>query len=75
MAMDHIYSMTVKLFGAQADFLIVSARTAGNQTDPDGISLFVVPAGADGSATPPPRPRGRTRRRPLRWRPRPGAGP
>jgi alkylation response protein AidB-like acyl-CoA dehydrogenase len=32
----------VVLFGAQADSLIVSARTAGNTGDTDGISLFVL---------------------------------
>lgn len=31
-----------------ADALIVSARTAGATTDSDGLSLFVVPRGADG---------------------------
>lgn len=31
-----------------ADQLVVSARTAGATTDRDGISLFVVPANADG---------------------------
>lgn len=35
---------TVVLHGAQADQLIVSARSNGNQRDTDGISLFVVPA-------------------------------
>lgn len=34
--------------GANADYLVVSARTAGAQTDRDGISLFLVPADADG---------------------------
>ncbi len=29
--------------GAQADYLIVSVRTAGNDNDQDGISLFIVP--------------------------------
>lgn len=38
----------VVLFGAQADHLIVSARTAGAQSDHDGISLFVVPTDAAG---------------------------
>ena len=39
---------TVVLHGAQADQLIVSARSDGNQRDIDGISLFVVPADAAG---------------------------
>jgi alkylation response protein AidB-like acyl-CoA dehydrogenase len=34
--------------GANADTLIVAARTAGEQTDRNGISLFVVPADAAG---------------------------
>ena len=34
--------------GASADTLIVSARTSGEQFDTDGISLFVVPADAEG---------------------------
>ena len=34
---------TVVLHGAQADHLIVSARSSGAQRDTDGISLFVVP--------------------------------
>ena len=34
--------------GANADHLIVSARTAGDQSDRSGISLFLVPADADG---------------------------
>jgi len=38
----------VVLNGPSADFLVVSARTAGGQRDPDGVSLFVVPADADG---------------------------
>lgn len=36
-------------FGAQADHLIVSARTASTFNDADGISLFVVPADATGA--------------------------
>jgi len=36
------------LNGPSADFLIVSARTSGDQRDVDGVSLFVVPANADG---------------------------
>lgn len=39
---------TVVLHGAQADCLVVSARTGGAQRDTDGISLFVVPADAYG---------------------------
>ena len=39
---------TVVLHGAQADQLIVSARTGGGQSDTDGISLFLVPAEASG---------------------------
>ncbi|MEE4161299.1 MAG: acyl-CoA dehydrogenase family protein [Woeseiaceae bacterium] len=38
----------VTLNGGNADFLVVSARTAGATTDPEGISLFVVPADAAG---------------------------
>jgi alkylation response protein AidB-like acyl-CoA dehydrogenase len=34
--------------GAQADHLIVSARTASSHDDADGISLFVVPAATSG---------------------------
>ncbi|RLQ23636.1 pimeloyl-CoA dehydrogenase small subunit [Seongchinamella sediminis] len=34
--------------GASADQLIVSARTSGEQGDDSGISLFLVPADADG---------------------------
>lgn len=34
---------TVVIHGAQADALIVSARTGGAQRDEDGISLFIVP--------------------------------
>src|SRR5574341_1946959 len=36
------------LHGAAADTLIVSARTAGADTDPSGISLFLVDRGASG---------------------------
>jgi alkylation response protein AidB-like acyl-CoA dehydrogenase len=36
------------LHGDSADKLIVSARTAGQQRDPQGISLFLVDADADG---------------------------
>lgn len=39
---------TVVIHGGQADKLIVSARTGGNQRDTSGISLFVVPADAAG---------------------------
>ncbi|OGB22839.1 MAG: pimeloyl-CoA dehydrogenase small subunit [Burkholderiales bacterium RIFCSPLOWO2_02_FULL_57_36] len=39
---------TVVLHGAQADQLIVSSRSNGNQCDTDGISLFVVSADAAG---------------------------
>ncbi len=39
---------TVVIHGAQADKLIVSARSGGEQRDIDGISLFVVPADAAG---------------------------
>jgi alkylation response protein AidB-like acyl-CoA dehydrogenase len=35
---------TVVIHGAQADCLIVSARTGGDRRDTDGISLFVIPA-------------------------------
>ncbi len=31
-----------------ADYLVVSARTAGERTDRDGITLFLVPADAEG---------------------------
>jgi alkylation response protein AidB-like acyl-CoA dehydrogenase len=34
--------------GHNADTLIVSARTRGNKQDPDGISLFLVPADQQG---------------------------
>jgi alkylation response protein AidB-like acyl-CoA dehydrogenase len=34
--------------GANADYLIVSARTGGEQSDRQGISLFLVPADAAG---------------------------
>ena len=39
---------TVVIHGAQADALIVSARTGGAQRDTDGISLFIVPSGTRG---------------------------
>ncbi|MCR6645350.1 MAG: acyl-CoA dehydrogenase [Terricaulis sp.] len=39
----------IVVYGApQADFLIVSARTAGDAADAAGISLFILPAGAEG---------------------------
>ncbi|MEO0575619.1 MAG: acyl-CoA dehydrogenase family protein [Pseudomonadota bacterium] len=39
---------TVVLNGGNADTLVVSARTSGERTDADGISLFVVAADAPG---------------------------
>ncbi|HYD63103.1 MAG TPA: acyl-CoA dehydrogenase [Noviherbaspirillum sp.] len=39
---------TVVIHGAQADSIIVSARTSGEQRGTEGISLFVVPAGTAG---------------------------
>jgi alkylation response protein AidB-like acyl-CoA dehydrogenase len=36
------------LHGGCADLLVVSARTAGRETDADGISLFLVPKSAPG---------------------------
>ncbi|MDR3482796.1 MAG: acyl-CoA dehydrogenase family protein [Burkholderiaceae bacterium] len=39
---------TVVVHGAQADSLIVSARSSGAQRDTDGISLFIVPADTPG---------------------------
>jgi alkylation response protein AidB-like acyl-CoA dehydrogenase len=39
---------TVVFNGASADQLIVSARTSGEQSDEQGISLFLVDANADG---------------------------
>ncbi|MFZ6639258.1 acyl-CoA dehydrogenase family protein [Undibacterium sp. TC4M20W] len=41
-------SKTVVLHGAQADKLIVSARSNGAQRDTNGISLFIVDANAEG---------------------------
>src|SRR5262249_19247586 len=38
----------VVLGGEQADFFVVSARTAGATDDEHGISLFIVPAKAQG---------------------------
>lgn len=39
---------SVVLGGPGADFFVVSARTGGDQRDADGVSLFVVDAGAAG---------------------------
>ena len=39
---------SVVVNASAADFLLVSARTGGEVADRDGISLFVVPVGADG---------------------------
>lgn len=39
---------TIVIHGAQADKIIVSARTSGDARDADGISLFVVDAHAGG---------------------------
>ncbi|MET3117206.1 alkylation response protein AidB-like acyl-CoA dehydrogenase [Undibacterium sp. GrIS 1.8] len=39
---------TIVLHGAQADHLIVSARSSGNQRDTTGISMFIVDAKATG---------------------------
>lgn len=39
---------TVVLHGAQADKLIISARSSGAQRDTDGISLFILDANAAG---------------------------
>ncbi len=39
---------TVVIHGAQADQLIVSARTGGDTRDHEGITLFVIPANAEG---------------------------
>ncbi|TFW22464.1 pimeloyl-CoA dehydrogenase small subunit [Massilia arenosa] len=39
---------SVVIHGAQAGMLIVSARSHGGQSETDGISLFVVPADAQG---------------------------
>ncbi len=41
-------SKTFVLEGMAADLLIVSARTSGGETDPKGISLFLVPGDAQG---------------------------
>jgi pimeloyl-CoA dehydrogenase small subunit len=39
---------SVVINGDSAQHLIVSARTSGNRRDKEGISLFLVPAGAEG---------------------------
>lgn len=39
---------SVVIHGAQAGMLVVSARSHGGQSETDGISLFVVPAAAQG---------------------------
>ena len=39
---------TMVLNGDRANLLIIPARTAGNQTDPDGITLFAIPADREG---------------------------
>ena len=39
---------SVVFYGAAADRLVVSARTAGGRREADGVSLFVVDAGAAG---------------------------
>ena len=39
---------SVVLNGPAADFFVVTARTNGGQRDTDGVSLFVVPADAEG---------------------------
>jgi pimeloyl-CoA dehydrogenase small subunit len=41
---------SVVLHGDSAERLVVSARTAGERDDPDGISLFLVDAAANGVA-------------------------
>lgn len=41
----------VVLGAPQADYLLVSARTAGGQRDEKGVSLFVVPKNAKGVST------------------------
>jgi pimeloyl-CoA dehydrogenase small subunit len=38
----------VVMNGPSADLLVVSARTSGDQRDPAGVSLFLVPAGTQG---------------------------
>ena len=44
---------SVVLYGAQANSIIVSARTSGSRTDQRGISLFVVAGDASGLRTRP----------------------
>ena len=39
---------SVVLNGPAADFFVVTARTSGGQRDQEGVSLFVVPADAEG---------------------------
>lgn len=46
-------SKSLVLGGAHADYYIVSARTSGEQTDNDGISLFLVDKDADGLSVSP----------------------
>ncbi len=41
---------SVVLNGGNADMLVVSARSSGERDDPDGISLFLVDAAANGVA-------------------------
>jgi pimeloyl-CoA dehydrogenase small subunit len=41
---------SVVVHGDECDRLIVSARSAGDRDDPDGVSLFLVDAGANGIA-------------------------
>jgi pimeloyl-CoA dehydrogenase small subunit len=43
-------SKTVVSHGEAADWIVVSARTAGERYDEDGITLFLVDAGASGVA-------------------------
>ncbi len=39
---------SVVLNGPSADFMVVSARTSGDQRDESGVSLFIVESGANG---------------------------
>lgn len=41
-------SKTLVLNADAAKFLVLSARTAGGQRDPEGITLFIVPSDAEG---------------------------
>lgn len=41
-------SKTVVLNADAAKFLVLSARTAGGQRDPEGITLFIIPSDAEG---------------------------